>query len=84
MSVQRHAGQSAAPAPLELRSFPSTDEEFAFDVRLTLDTGQPRTPEELELMLRPRFPGVAVHVRLLSDESWPTWYVFRYGRVRSS
>ena len=65
----------------ELVSFPSEDRAFAREVQASAATGHPSTPADFERSLRPRFPRVVVRLRSLSNESRPTWYVFRDGRV---
>jgi hypothetical protein len=71
-------GHEARP---DIRSFPSADEAFAREVRTTAAAGGAAAPEELQRMLRSRFPRAIVHQRELSGEARPTWYVFRDGRA---
>ncbi len=75
------AGRSEGVRGPELVSFPSQDREFAREVEASVTAARPGSPAELEHVLRPRFPRVAVRVRSLSDESRATWYVFRDGKI---
>ena len=57
---------------------PRFDPVFAHEVNLVMASGAD-TAAALQRALRPHFPNVVVHERLLSDERDRTWYVYRYG-----
>ena len=80
--------QTLTAAHVQLRCFPSDDEQFVEHVhaaaaRLSSDSTEPAR-EALERQITARYPHASVHVRsslaeLYPDE--PTWYVFRDGRA---
>jgi hypothetical protein len=56
---------------------PVADAEFTRFAEAELDVSD--TPEQLQALLRARYPDAVVHARELSDERLLVWYVYRDG-----
>lgn len=61
----------------QLLTNPADDSEFQGFARSILRS-QTRL-EEYQAALQQRYPSAAVHERILSDEPWLVWYVYRDG-----
>ena len=59
---------------------PADDTEFESHVKSLLP--EMGSPDSLEVALRPQYPHVVVHPRVLSSEPITIWYVYRDGRWR--
>ena len=70
-------GTRAAPLRPRLFCLPSSDGLFKTLVLKIAGSLMLQSPRELEDALRPVYPGVSVHLRELSGEPIPTWYVYR-------
>jgi hypothetical protein len=58
---------------------PVGDAAFVRDAERLVQSGR-RTPEALQEALRARYPRVVVRRRILSNEEFEVWYVYREGR----
>jgi hypothetical protein len=58
---------------------PITDREFVAAAEEFVTSGA-QTTEDLESLLRVRYPRAVVHARELSGEPVTVWYVYRDGR----
>ncbi len=68
-------------APLTvLVTIPTADRDFEAYVRSAFEAGA--TPESLQAVLRERYPEAVVRSRVLSDELFTVWYVYRDGGWR--
>lgn len=65
-----------------LVTIPTADRDFEVHVRSAFEVGA--TPELLQALLRERYPEAVVHSRVLSDELFTVWYVYRDGGWRPS
>jgi hypothetical protein len=70
-----HETRAAPPRP-RLFCLPSSDGFFATLVEKVAGSLALQTPRELEDALRPRYPGISIHLRGLAGEPVPTWYVY--------
>ena len=61
---------------------PVADREFSRFANAQLDAAQ--TAEQLQALLRVRYPEAVVHARELSGERILVWYVYRDGHWLSS
>ena len=80
-------GQSSAPRAPQRRPIvvvnPSTDSAFREMVDRFVATGASR-PDDLEAVLRTRYPDAVVRPRELAGERFDVWYVYRDGHwIRS-
>lgn len=73
----RQSSPDAWEAPLLLTN-PTDDRTFRDDALASIRSGQ--EPDGLARKLRPQYPAVTVHERLVSDEPFRVWYVYREGR----
>ncbi len=55
-------------------------DDLAFHAAATSALQMGMAAEDLEAVLRPRYPLIVVHPRLLVGEPWIVWYVYRDGR----
>lgn len=62
---------------------PRADQGFT-ELENRLVDGGSGSPEALQRALRPQYPDAIVRRRLLSEELYVTWYVYREGRWVSS
>jgi hypothetical protein len=73
----RQSSPDTWEAPLLITN-PTDDRTFRDDALAGIRSGQ--DPDGLERNLRPQYPSVTVHERLVSDEPLRVWYVYREGR----
>jgi hypothetical protein len=70
-------GTRAAVSRPRLFCLPSSDRLFAAVVEEVAESLTLQSTDELEDVLRPMYPNVAVHRRDLEGERTPIWYVYR-------
>jgi hypothetical protein len=70
-------GTRAAVSRPHLFCLPSSDRLFATVVEEIAELLTLQSTRELEDVLRPIYPNVAVHRRELEGEPTPIWYVYR-------
>lgn len=75
----REPPSQMAPMERTVNTIPSHDAVLRRVVERLTRSGSPDSAEQLEALLRPLFPRVAVFERQLSGE-WPHLYVYRDGR----
>ena len=82
LSRRSPEGTRSDSARPRLVCFPSSDVRFVEDVYAVMDATGVRSPDALEVALRPTYPRVVVRdVDLIGLRS-PAWYVYRDGTSR--